>query len=334
MFEYDRVFEKNMAGLDNLNIRLKYHGGAKAEDRFVEDKLKTLKKALLYSYQAETIRLSDGREFRCLINKDKLSEDYHNKVISIPFSDICLNKDRVGTTTEGEEVIGLKAGDTFTWVGKNNIPDTDWIVYLQYIEEDAYFRADIRQCNAEVQVNGTNYRVYARGPAESNLQWKSGSGIYWNDLNYTLVMYISKDENTSSYFHRHAKVKIDGNNWVVEAVNPYYANGIIKVCLNEDFNNSMEDAQVIIEPELPPIKDDEPSIIGPLVVSPYDTVKYEACNISGGNWIVSNKKAVLESQTELTATVNIVTGKSGNFDLIYEKDGVSILTLPIIIKSL
>ena len=62
-------------------------------------KVRTLKKALLYSYQAETAILSDGREFRCLINPDKNKPDYDNKIISIPFQDICLNKKQIGKKT-------------------------------------------------------------------------------------------------------------------------------------------------------------------------------------------------------------------------------------------
>ena len=76
--------------MDNLSIRLKHLGGKKQEDRMQLDKLRTLKKALIYSYQGATAVLEDGREFRCLINPDKLKNDYDNKIISIPFYDICL----------------------------------------------------------------------------------------------------------------------------------------------------------------------------------------------------------------------------------------------------
>ena len=41
--------------------------------------------------------------------------DYDDKIISIPFKDICLNKERVGKTTEGLEHINLKTGDIFEW---------------------------------------------------------------------------------------------------------------------------------------------------------------------------------------------------------------------------
>jgi hypothetical protein len=64
-----------MSLIDDMKIRLNYAGGAVAESRFQNDKLRTLKKALLYSYQAATAILEDGREFRCLINPDNLKGD-------------------------------------------------------------------------------------------------------------------------------------------------------------------------------------------------------------------------------------------------------------------
>ena len=102
-----------MSGLDNLNARVDYRGG-KQQDRMIDGKLASLKRALLYSYQAATAILEDGREFRCLINPDKLKTNYDDKIISIPFEDICLNAPKKGKTTEGLEPIGMKTGDTFT----------------------------------------------------------------------------------------------------------------------------------------------------------------------------------------------------------------------------
>lgn len=103
-----------MEGLDNLKTRLNYAGGKSQQVRMNEDKLKSLKKALLYSYQAATAILADGREFRCLINPDKLKNEYDMKIISIPFEDICLNQKRIGKTIEDIEEIGMTAGDVFT----------------------------------------------------------------------------------------------------------------------------------------------------------------------------------------------------------------------------
>ena len=98
-----------MSGLENLKTRLNYVGGGNQQGRMNRDKVASLRKALLYSYQAATITLSDNREFRCLINPDKLRNDYDDKIISIPYKDICLNSEKEGTTTVGYEEIGVKA---------------------------------------------------------------------------------------------------------------------------------------------------------------------------------------------------------------------------------
>ena len=50
-----------MITLDNMYNRLNYNGGTAQQSRMIEHKLKSLKKALLYSYQAATAVLEDGR---------------------------------------------------------------------------------------------------------------------------------------------------------------------------------------------------------------------------------------------------------------------------------
>lgn len=192
-----------MSGLDNLNNRLNYRGGVKQHNRMVNGKLEALKRALLYSYQAATAILADGREFRCLINPDKLKVNYDDKIISIPFDDICLNN--TDKETRGKvEVIGMKTGDVFTWKETN----TNWIVYLQRLEEKAYFRAEIRKCEYTLDINGKGYKIYARKKALSEIPWHTSKGISWNDLDYALEMYITKDEITKDYFERFKIVKI------------------------------------------------------------------------------------------------------------------------------
>jgi hypothetical protein len=337
-----------MSGLEKLRTRLSYQGGISAEGRFTNDKLQSLRKALLYSYQAETAIMSDGREFRCLINNNKLHTDYDDKIISMPFEDICVGKmieDPDGDTrtevltrpyqktTDGIVPTGIKTGEIFEWKETS----TFWIIYLQHLEEEAYFRGSIRQCNGEVDIDGTSYKAYLRGPAETEIQWNQKNNTTWNDINYSLVMYITKNEETLNFFHRFTKIKItdETNNtdmWEVAVVNPYFGDGIIEVCLNEYFNNEMEDAR---EQELPQEQPDEDSIYisGNEFVQPYDIVSYEIKNVEGGKWNISNKKAKIIDSNDTTITLEIVTGKSGEFDLNYVV-GEEIYTLPVIIKSL
>ena len=197
-----------MSGLENLQTRIQYRGG-KQEGRMIKDKEKALKKALLYSYQACTAILADGREFRCLINPDKLKTNYDDKIISIPFKDICVGRNNLaadseqpvtsgtkpqGKTSEGEEEIGMKAGDVFKWKETNS----DWLVYLQRIEEDAYFRAEIRRCRHEVKINDTIYKVYAAAIDRDEISWITKQNISFNELNYGLNMFITKNQETEN----------------------------------------------------------------------------------------------------------------------------------------
>lgn len=307
----------------NLNTRLNYHGG-NAEGRFQRDKLNSLKRALLYSYQSETIELMDGRQFRCLINPDKLKPEYDNKVVSIPFEDICLNKNKVGTTTEGIETIGLKAGDYFIWKERTGHSSSTWLVYLQHLEEDAYFRGDIRRCDYTIDIDGHEYPVYVRGPVETDIPWNQKKGMVWNDLNYSLVMYISKNEETDSYFSRFTKIDFDNKKWEVQAVNRYDSGGkIIEVFLKETFSNAIEEE--VKKEQQKQSKDENiditvPRIVGEKLIYPYDIKTYTVEGISGGQWNVDNNKVKIIEQNDAMVTIEVITSKSGSFNLIYGED--------------
>ena len=364
-----------MSGLDNLKTRLVYAGGVSAEKRFQKDKLRALRKAMLYSYQAATALLSDGREFRCLINSSSVKEEYDIKTLSIPYRDICLNRAALDEeeadaasditsivdsteetvdneeevseeeetinnikTTEGLEEIGLKPGDVFIWKETN----THWLIYLQYLEEDAYFRANICRCDQAIEVNDNTYWVYLRGPVETDIIWNQGGNKSWNELNYSLVMYITKNEETEQYFHRFAKVKILGKTWKVETVNPYYGDGIIQVCLDEYFNNTIEEEEIKRQQEEAAAAEEEEEEIdsttvviqGESTVYPYDELTYSVTNSEGGDWSISDsrKAAIVETDSSLVK-VRIISGKSGSFVLSYIK-GVIEAEKKITIKSI
>lgn len=329
-----------MSGLDNLRTRLYYQGGIKAESRFQKDKERSLKKALIYSYQAETAILADGREFRCLINTDKTKADYDVKIISIPYEDICIGRvDKYGNeikqkTSQGIEKIGMKCGDVFKW----KETDTYWMVYLEKLEEDAYFRAEIYKCEEEATLNNRKYHIYIRGPVETTIQWNQKKEMAWNDINYSLIIYITKDEYTLDYFHRFKEIKIGNKNWEVKTVDPYSADGIVEVCLGEFFTNKLNDEykeqqqKKKEEAQLPP--EGNVYIKGSKIVGPYETHEYTIYGVTDGKWSVDNpKKAVIKKSSYSSAFVDFVTGKSGKVNLIYTA-GDTKVTLPIEIKSI
>ena len=326
--------------LELLNKRLQYQGGNQ-EQRFINDKLRGLKKALLYSYQAATATLSDGKEFRCLINPDKNKPAYDNKILSIPYKDICLNASKVGKTSEGEIDIDIKPGDVFTWKETN----THWLVYLKYIEEDAYFRSEIRRCDQEVKIENNSYWVYIRGPVETSLEWTQKAGIEWNTLNYSLVMYITADETTNNYFERFKTIKIldprynKEKTWQVVGVDPYYGDGIIQVFLDEYFENSIADAVAAENSaetgEENPVDETAAYINGPTEVQQYSKAYYEIHNAEEGHWYLKwkNEEQDLKSSLKIIP-LNISIGELGTFTLIYRIQGQDDITLDVKIVAL
>lgn len=320
-----------MSGLDNLQTRLNYLGGGNQQSRMIADKLRSLKKSLLAAYQANTAIIPDGREFRCLINPNNLKPDYNKMIISIPFEDVCLNRPRVGTTTQGIEKIDLKCGDVFELKEDGTL----WLIYLRYTREKAYFRAEIFQCEAELEINGKKYPVYIQGPTETDIKWNQKAQVEWNDLNYQAMIYITKDENTIEFFERFKRLKIDGKQYQVSSVDPYSADGVLQVYFQEDFTNTIED-EGYIEPTPITPPNSGPRILGSSVVRPYDTVTFTVDGIEEeGYWEISNpKKAQIISSDSSSVKLEIITGKSGEFNLNYKIGDEIVITLLITVSSL
>lgn len=299
---------------DNMNMRLQWMGGAKQQDRMNVDKLRSLKKALLYSYQAATLENEDGEWFRCLINPDKLKNDYDQKILSIPFEDICLNQERIGTTTEGIQPTKISTGQVF----RNVDNDTYWLIYLQNLEETAYFRADIRRCKEEVEINGNKYKIYIRGPVETKIQWNQKKGVNWNDLNYSLLIYITKNEDTLEFFHRFKKIKIRNKPYEVQAVDSFAADNIIEVALLETFDNPLEDQEGI--PAITPIEPPEgaPYIDGEPFIGPYSISEYAIVGLeTGGLWTKDSDNVQIVSTDGDKVIIEVMVGKPFHFNLNY-----------------
>jgi hypothetical protein len=326
--------------LENMKARIRYQGGNQQE-RMNVDKLKSLRKALIDSYQGATAKLADGREFRCLINRNKLSLDLDDKIISIPFEDICLNADEVRTTAEGMVEIGMKEGHVFEW--KEN--GSHWIVFLRRLEETAYFRADIRRCRYEITLNnGHKYWGYVRGPVEQQILWSQSSGNYYNKLNYTLIMYLPQNEETLDYFHRFSKVTVGGRPWEVQAIDDLSTPGLIQVHLKETFSNTIEtDVDKAVKESINVDvvdKKEETYIHGPSEVYPYDVKTYEIKNYQwkAGIWFVEDESRLgmikLTDISDNKVTVNVLTGRSGSFTLAYKTEDQVIAALNITVESL
>ena len=110
--------------------RLMSAGGFAQQQRMIKDKRHSLDQATKYSYQAAWVRKCAATEVetkkeknilppvRALMNPNKLKQDYDDKVISIGFEH------------------KFNCGDVFEWCNTG----TYWLIYLQDLDELAYFR--------------------------------------------------------------------------------------------------------------------------------------------------------------------------------------------------
>lgn len=327
--------------MELLSKRLNYYGGKNQQQRMINDKAKSLKRALLYSYQAETAILPNGNQFRCLINPDKNKPQYDNKIISIPFKDICLNQPMIGKKSEGEIQTGIKCGDVFTW----KQTDSHWLVYLQFLEENAYFRSQIRRCDQTVKINDKQYWVYIRGPVETSIEWTQKARVEWNTMNYSLVMYITADDNTCEYFQRFKTLKLYSpkfkteKTWMVVGVDPYYGDGIIQIFLDQWYQNSIADA-IAKEREGDSSEEEQDQtaayINGPIEVKRYSKVYYEIKNAENGNWFINynNQQQDLKYNFKILSLDIGVDKEIDSFTLIYRRQNQEDIILNVNIISI
>lgn len=316
-----------MSGLERMKQRLQYAGGD-PNGRNVLGKLKSFRQALKDSYQAEWITLNKDTENEkqalCLINPSRLTEEFDKKVLSIDFE------------------YGVKEGDIFYWDRTGRY----WLINLQQHTEEAYFRGTITRCDHQAMIDDRLYWVTLKGPAESDLEWDKKNAIYANALNYSMKMEISKNKHTMDYFSRFKVIKIqnsytdeDGtayteeHRWQVVATDKYSNNSIIEVYLKEYADNEMEDAMVQEEEIIPDVE--LPYIDGPQFVYPYDeSVVYSIQNLSGGKFVVNSSLVKINEMSETLISLDIVTGKSGSFEIRYVVEGADDIVLNVKIKSL
>ena len=303
-----------MRGLDMMKTRIGFLGEG-ADERLVEGKLRSMHAALENSYQAEWVIFNKGtshkRKFKALINPDKLKDDYDKKIISIDFE------------------AGAKIGDVFYWERTN----TYWMITLQHYEEEAYFRGSIQRCDYQLDINGHKYWIYLRGPVETTTQWRQKHKIEMNDLNYSLLMYIVKNEETLEFFSRHQIVNFNGHRWKVTATDKYSSNGYIQVYLDEYFDNEFEETSEIEEEVI--IDNGVPYIDGHQNVTALDcSIVYQIKNISNGEFVVNSDKVKIVKTDMNTCVIDITSGKSGSFDIIYKVDGILQAAMKVKISSL
>lgn len=339
-----------MKALDNMRKRLQYCGGEFQQSRMIEDKLKSLKKALLYSYQAGTMVIANPNydenategieslrelKFRCLMNPDKLTYEADKKMVSVPFEDICLNAPRAGKMTEGYVDVPIKGGSTFIW----EETASRWLVVLTYLEELAYFRADVRRCFPHpLNINGTDYWFSSTGESQESLSWTKKNYEDKNKLNYTRTLYLERNSETFDYFNRFKIIKVPNiegelESWEIQALNPNSVDDVLIVHIREYFENEFEDLSNEIQEE----KQREAEELGYESMYVYDQISFETDYVENAVWEVKDqtpglrlKIDAITNQTLTRVTIDSMNGISGSFDLYYNNQ----LFKRIMVKSL
>lgn len=262
--------------MDNLNkmqLRAIYANNDRQHNRMVKDKLRSLHRALLYSYQSTWIK-KDGQEeeyyVRALINPDKVKFDYDEKIVSVDFEH------------------GFKCGDTFEWKGT----DTHWIILKQELTEVAYFRGSIRRCQPlyvidENTGNSETIWVSMRGPVETKINTIQKAGIVADVPNLSLNFYVANTERNRQLFERYKRFEFEDRYWQVTAPDTISTPGIIEVSALEDFECHGDELLIKKEDPNPVVDTSKDTIIGDTFIKPLVTAVYNASTLDkGSNWIV------------------------------------------------
>lgn len=206
--------------LKTLSARIDYLGGDQLS-RINKQKLQSFRAALKNDYNSRLIKTDKHASVPCIIKNNAygLKADYDKKYISVEFS------------------AGLEAGDVFQCLDDNS----RWMIYLPILTETAYLRSEIIRCDHSLNINGKEYFVYFQGPVETDIRWFIKNGINANELNKSGTVYIKKDDNTLSFFHRFTKIKINGHMWEVQVTDPISVPGILELELQEYYDNKEAD---------------------------------------------------------------------------------------------
>lgn len=327
-----------MSNFEMMRKRLEWQGGIAQEDRMIKDKWRTLLRVLKYSYQACDIALAQAQQeildeglepespiVRALINPDKNKQDYDDKILSVDY------------------IHQFKPGDVFEW--KNT--GTHWIIYLQQLTEDAYFRGEIRRCRYKIKFkdeDGNICYTYAaiRGPVETQIDSIQKNQERIDKPNLSLNILMPRNEVTIKAFDRYKEFILDGRCWKVKAVDPISMTvdrqGVLEVNAQEDYINEVTDDEIneikdglIVEPDEPTPNSE---INGETFIKPAIPEIYTV-DMDGGTWCIRENNVPVDIEPIDNKSVQVTWKKmtSGQFTLVWN-NGSDTYEKVIVVESL
>lgn len=306
-------------GFEEMRRRLNYRGGAKAQDRMIRDKLKSMLTSIEYSYQgAKFLKYPElNGIFVGLFNPISQTMDYDTKMISTEFKN------------------NLKVGDIFRW----EETATYWICYSQDKTELAYFRGRCRRCDYKIQwVDGNRERletyISVIGPSQPDfITYQPGHGLSVDKATANLVVLASNNEQNKKYFNQYQSFLLNGINYQIHQLDDLSMPGILQLnCVQSKANLIEDDVEEnlknkwnihpVIEEYSTQYGIEGPTSIKPLF--PYEFTTYS----SGGRWYIlenvsnpKNSKIPVKFETDITDGKIVLVwteAVSGSFTLCYK----------------
>lgn len=342
-----------MNNFELMRKRLEFQGGIAQDERMIKGKWWSFQRALKYSYQGCDVTMVQPHDtclsanpyetddfitlyplYRALINPNKVKQDYDDKIISIDYN------------------TGFGPGDVFQWMGETyhynegeelRNQDSYWIIYLEELTEDGYFRGDIRRCKYQIKFRdeeGNFLSTWAsiRGPVETQIDSIQKNQIRVDRPNLSLNILMPRNEKTLKAFDRYKEFIFAGKCWRVEALDSISMTNVIEVnaeeyFIDKDTDNVEEEMKngLIIEPIDPTPNS---GIIGETFIKPKIAEIYTAPE-SGGRWCIVEGKAPVKLKLKTDTKVEAIWDKTtkGEFTLRWTKDDKQLLKT-IIVESL
>lgn len=301
-----RSGETDAGGLSSL---LTHQGGFPQQKRMINDKYRSFKKALDASYQGAFVT-EVGKEapkdsYKALINPNKLKQDYDDKILSITYDS------------------GWKPGTVFKWENTGSY----WLIYLQNLDELAYFRGDIRKCNYTIKWKDEEQKehdtyIAVRGPVETAINSIQKENVSVDVPNHSLNILMPKNDYTTAFFKRYTEFYLQEDQsvcWRVEAIDGISMPGILEVNAGEYYKNPQADSEGIVDNQIlaPLGNEDDSDIHGDVSIKPKKEYSYVTDQeiISWG--IKEKKKPVkLSVVNGDTAVVQWLANYGGEFTLV------------------
>ena len=264
-----------LENLELFKMRAQAADNDRQHNRMIRDKMRSMHRALLYSYQAAWVKKDgdpDAEYVRALMNPDKVKFDYDEKIISIDWEH------------------GYAPGTTFEWGRGTN---SHWIILKPEQTELAYFRGNCRRCNYLVAVDPETHEEFGqwaaiRGPVETKINTIQKAGIVADVPNLTLDIYVAATDQNRRTFERYKRFEYDGRYWKVNAPDFISTPGIFEFTAQEDYECYEDEMFIRIEDPQEEVPENVNEIIGEKEIKPLEPHLYSyKFAIPDGEWYIT-----------------------------------------------